>query len=605
MPQSAFHQPTTGKHKAQHSGSSSHTNVVSWSIFSIILLLLIAGVAWGLSLYSQAHVILAKEKTVLSSVSSLTHKAQTGLKNSDAQALIALSKDPSLHEAQHLAQEANQTSHSTSWRLLSHLPIVGNDVKTLQVLTQTSAEATQTALPPLLEAVSILPNQQLSDNGELNLQPLTEINTRLQPTRAYLSSLPTKLEALPPAHLGPVVKVQQKINSEIIPALRQLSAGLDTVQYVTNLASSPQEKTIILASATPAEIHSSSGLIGSLGSMTIGNNRINIGQFQPNTYFEKQGKALNSPEAEQILNGYGHYYTMDIRDVTLDPDFDNVAKNIINVWQASPLHTAQQPLGVLLVDPVFVQELIKQTGPVTLPTGLQVTGDNTANYLQNGVYLQSNSATIQDAIFAAVTAQAVDNITNNLKPMTVIQLAQKLPSFAKKRHISFYSTDPKLEALAEAQNLTPRAQYSEEHPQLGFYFNSEMASKMDFYSQRSVVLKQIGGPTQDGEQGQRTYQAVLTIKNTLDEQTLSSLPLYIHGDQPGHLVGILLAYAPHGGTIRSLQGQQFNQGTWNGKKLLHNRYNILPGQQAQYTFEVTTSAKAKNGLGIDMSPQTR
>lgn len=606
MPNNFHMQPRGGKH-AQHkeASTSSHHKLVAWCIFSAILSIVLAAMVWSILLYSQAKTIARKEQAVLSSITTLAEKTQTALNNNDAQSIANLKDDAAISQIQEDASAANHLSHSANWRFLSHLPIIGDDVKIVQQLTQASHEASQQAITPLLSTISSLPNQQLSDNGQLNLQPLADINSQLNSVNQFLDRFSSTVEKLPQAHFSPVVKVQQKIDTHILPWIKQFRAGMDSMNYLAEIASSPDEKTIILASATPAEIHSSAGLIGSLGSLTIGNNRITIGQFQPNAYFERQGKIIDSPEAQRIFNGYGQYYSMDIRDVTLDPDFDHVAEHIIQAWQASEYRSPNKPLGVLLVDPLFVQHLIKQTGPVTLPTGFQVTGDNAADYLQNGVYLQTQSATQQDAIFALVTAQTIDSITSNLEPLTALKIAKNIPQFAQDRHISFYSTDARLQQLAETQNLTPRAQHSEQNPQVGFYINSDMASKMDYYSQRSVEIKQTAGPTLDGEEGQRTYTVTLTVKNTLDPQMLSSLPLYIHGDQPGHLVEILLAYAPRGGSIRSLTAEKMSPDTWNGKHLLHTRYNILPGQQVQYTFEVTTSPKATTGLTADQSPQTR
>lgn len=43
--------------------------------------------------------------------------------------------------------------------------------------------------------------------------------------------------------------------------------------------------------------------------------------------------------------------------------------------------------GVIMVDPVFLQELTKISGNVTIPDGTVLTGDNTAEFLLNKVYV--------------------------------------------------------------------------------------------------------------------------------------------------------------------------------------------------------------------------
>lgn len=573
----------------------------AWITLTILILLLIALGVWGYHTYRQARYVITQEQSVMTQAKTITDRAKLAVKAQDLVTLKALAKDPALEQMKTETAHAQAVMHNRNWNFLSHIPVLGNDVKVVQHLTSAAHDAVSDILPQFLNPLSSLVDQKWQENGQINLQPLLAVESQLTQGSKQLNTLTSDVQKLPHARIGKIEQARVKLVTKLVPLSRQISRSLDSLQYVTQLLSSPEEKTIILASATTAEIHSSNGLIGSLGNMTVGNNKIQMGEFHSNAEFETLGKILDSPEAERIFNGDEHYYTMDIRDVTIDPDYDNVAKHIMDAWQASAYRVNDQPLGVLMVDPVFVQELIKLTGNVSTPTGEEVTGDNAAQFLQNTVYFASGKNEVQDAIFAAVTQQAVHNIVDNLNPMTAIKIAKVIPDFAKQRHISFYSTDPQLQKIAEDMNLTPRAQSSETKPQIGLYVNSNMASKMDYYEQRNVSVQQTAGPKQDGVTGQRTYTVTLTIQNTLDPATVGNLPIYISGGEAGHLKELLLAYAPQGGTIAS-QGNEFIQETWNGKSLLRTRFNILPGQQATYTFHVETSPKATTGLTVDQSP---
>ena len=182
MPNNFHVQPRGGKH-AQHkdASTSSHHKLVAWCIFSAILSIMLAAMVWSILLYSQAKTIARKEQAVLSSITTLAEKTQTALNNNDAQSIANLKDDATISQIQEDASAANHLSHSANWRFLSHLPIIGDDVKIVQQLTQASHEASQQAITPLLSTISSLPNQQLSDNGQLNLQPLANIHGIILP----------------------------------------------------------------------------------------------------------------------------------------------------------------------------------------------------------------------------------------------------------------------------------------------------------------------------------------------------------------------------------------------------------------------------------------
>lgn len=68
-------------------------------------------------------------------------------------------------------------------------------------------------------------------------------------------------------------------------------------------------------------------------------------------------------------------------------DTSRSAEGMRAIWQRTPWGSNTQLDGVLMVDPVFLQELTKISGNVTIPDGTVLTGDNTAEFLLNKVYV--------------------------------------------------------------------------------------------------------------------------------------------------------------------------------------------------------------------------
>ena len=93
------------------------------------------------------------------------------------------------------------------------------------------------------------------------------------------------------------------------------------------------------------------------------------------------------------------------------------------IWQRTPWGSNTQLDGVLMVDPVFLQELTKISGNVTISDGTVLTGDNTAEFLLNKVYVDY-PVSMQDTLFAQVAEQTVGSMFSNVDLAKLTKVAQ-------------------------------------------------------------------------------------------------------------------------------------------------------------------------------------
>ena len=110
-------------------------------------------------------------------------------------------------------------------------------------------------------------------------------------------------------------------------------------------------------------------------------------------------------------------------------DTSRSAEGMRAIWQRTPWGSNTQLHGVLMVDPVFLQELTKISGNVTIPDGTVLTGDNTAEFLLNKVYVDY-PVSMQDALFAQVAEQAVGSMFSNIDLAKLTKVAQLMGSMA-------------------------------------------------------------------------------------------------------------------------------------------------------------------------------
>ncbi len=176
--------------------------------------------------------------------------------------------------------------------------------------------------------------------------------------------------------------------------------------------------------------------------------------------------------------------SFDVRDLAVYPDTSRSAEGMRAIWQRTPWGSGTQLDGVLMVDPVFLQELVKINGNITLSDDRVLTGDNTAKFLLNKVYVDYPIAET-DAYFAQVAEQTVGSMFSNLDLTELTKVAQAMGSMAEGRHFSMYAFDETAEKSISDAGFTAQTPSSEENPQVGVYVTEQNPSKMGWYIHRT------------------------------------------------------------------------------------------------------------------------
>lgn len=597
-------------------------------IFLALLMLAVLAVAVGVKTFNEAKQVVSLEQSAVASLQSvrgsLTSDLGTG-SGSGASASASSSRgfvipaantassvSRALRTAQAETRQANEITHRWNWALLTYLPKYGGDITTVRGLTDAAATLAGNVLPDYASAYSSLMNISFKDasgNG-LDLRPVVDLRPTLTKANSKLQQVARNVSALPKGSIGMVRTARGKVADAVVPAARQSQTLTDILDVLSRLIGSSKISTYVVANVTPAEIGTGGGLVGSLGSIQLGNGKISIGNFESNTdMLRNLGSGHKTVSdlgnAQKIFNTPVAYFSFDVRDANLDPDFRNVATNMIGSWNSSRFGASQPGVGMIQVDPAFVQYLISLTGAVKLPNGVSLDASNTARYLENTLYKQVTDPRTQNDYFGVITQTAIGNFTSNLSARSLLRLTRRLPDLAAQRHICAYSQDARTQKAIDRMGLTPRPQVDATRPRLGVYTTVKPGSKMAFYEKRDVSVRQTSGPTADGARGRRTYTVTYTATNTLTTAEGKTLPFYITGNglnQQDHV----LIYAPKGGSVSGIKADQLRMPirshTWNGNNLSVAYSELQPGQAQTITMTVATSPNATTGLTVDRTP---
>lgn len=594
MPQPARPSTTLNPRHSTSAVKKSHKAVWLW-IVGIIVVVLIAVGATGLMFYKQAKQVQAHEMSALD-----TLKKFKAIKSTEEIATVRAS----IPQLQKETSAAHEITEGPLWKIASAVPSVGSDISTVRGMTEIVDRLSQEAIPGYLDTVDALTSADLkSADGSLNLEPILKAQETLPAANKLIQAATADYNSLNEPKIGMIKSAYDKGKSQLAEVAEMSDNLTETLNIVPGFLGAEDSKNYIVTAVTPAEARSSGGLVGSLGSMTTDKGKITMGAFYPNSEFISLGAANETAETEAIFNTPLNF-SFDIRDQAALPDFSQVAKGITEIWSRSPYATTT-PNGVIQVDPVFLQEVNKISGAVTLSNGMKLDGNNTAEYLLNTIY-KAVPVEQQNAVFGEVAATSVKNLFSDLNFGKMLKIAKMLPDLAQQRHFQMTSDDPETQAYLVEAGYSPAPQQDETKPTVGIYLNQNNASKLDWYLQRSTTVTRTACNT-DGTQ---EYHVRFEMKNALS--SVSGLPTYVVGDAATVPVGTaserILFSAPAGGAITNMQvsgnATAPQEVQLNGKGFLNSLASVAMGQTVAYELDVVTSANAASDLAVDQTPTT-
>lgn len=584
-------------------GACNRSHVVRNVVLAALGVLVVLGAVGGFCawrFYQQAMDVRDHELAAVEAVSGLQDISQ--LRDADTM-------NAAIKQAQAHTSAAKEITGGALWRVASYVPVIGDDVTTVRGMVDVVDGMVGETLPSLASTVQTLMNSGLSGGGEgqLNLQPIVDAQEGFAQANELVQQQADTINALPQPHIGVVRSAYEQGKEQINKVADMLDQVSGMVQAMPKLLGQDGPRTYLLVAQTTSEQRSGGGLVGSLGTMQVDNGNISVGEFHSNGEFLTLGESATAEEHDVFSDPL--YFSFDVRDLFAVPDFSRTAEMLNTVWQRSEY--ACDIDGVIAIDPLFIQEMVRINGDVTLDNGQVLTGDNTAEFMLNGIYKAFDPDT-QNMYFEYVASAVMDGAFSNMTMDKMMQIAQAMGTLAEGRHFYAYTFHEDEAEYFQGAGFAKNAPDSETDPEVGIYMNEQNASKLGWYLRRSSTITR----TACNADGSQTYHVTFSIMNTLTSDEMASATTYILGGaQPG-VDGIvapsgtsaqrMLFYAPVGGSITNLTASgdvrdQENK-TMDGKNLITNVAYIAPGETVTFDFDVTTSAKAESDLRLDQTP---
>jgi len=494
------------------------------------------------------------------------------------------------------AAAAQAKTHGLRWSVVRTLPWVGTNVRAVQTVSEVINGLAVNALPALMDATSLADPTTLAPvKGRVDLKPLVKAEPEVVAANAEVQTAERRLDAINPhGLLAAVAAPLVDLRAQVAKVALTTATVARAVQLLPPMLGADGPRVYLLLVQNNAEQRATGG-VPTLILLRADDGAVKVVQTR-----SAGGNLANLPKpilpltsAEQAL--FSNFLGIYMADVTMTPDFPRSGQLALAIWRQQ---VGTNLDGVLSIDPGALANVLGATGPVTLPSGQQLTETNAAQLLMNTVYLTILDPTKQDEFFAATAGSVFHAMMSGKgEPAAIVDaLAQS----AREGRLLVWSAHQKEQALLSGTVLSGElVGVQGDSPVIGVYLNDGTAAKIGYYLRTDVAAT----PTGCRADGSQTVSVKVTLTNTAPADA-ADLPPYIasgHAIPKGQVRTNVLLYAPTGGRVDDVHVIGADQGvfsqTHNGLAVVGKTVQLKPGQRVVIDYNLLTG-KGQPGIPV-------
>jgi hypothetical protein len=469
----------------------------------------------------------------------------------DAQSLQAAlgvgdqrSVDDVLHRLREHSADADDRTSGTTWSMLEHLPVYGDDVEGVQVVSSVLHDLTQEGFAELAQSAADLESYTPRD-GQVPLDTLEALQEPVSKADAAFAKADQRLSSRDTStYVGPLRRNYEVLADRVAEASSALATAHKSLRLLPPMLGEERPRNYLLVFQNNAEIRATGGLPGAWALITANNGTVEIvRQGTGNDFPPHDGEPI-LPLTSEELELYGPQLGDFFQDANFTPDFPRTAE-LWRAWWGTTF--PDQPLdGVLALDPVALSYLLEGTGP--LPVGdVVLTPENAVEELLSTPYLTADSAA-QNSFFALAARSIFEAVTRGLQaPMDFLRGLQR-----GAREGRVYLTSFQADEEAEIRGTSLEGGVAADDgssPRVFIAINDATGSKMSYYLRYRAQIQARGC----GETGQ-SLLGTMSLNQSILASEAAELPAAVtggglHGTQAGRQLVAVRIYGPTGGTI--------------------------------------------------------
>jgi len=562
-----------------------------WAIVGVVVILLVlaAAGAWVAARGLEA-------KSELEEAIPLASTIQDAVMAGDADTAIATAESMAEH-----TKLARENTSDPIWRGAEVLPVVGANLSAVRILAEEADSLAVDAIMPLSGLAPLLQGSGLKPvDGALDLAPISAAVTTIDGASAALSASLERVQSIDKGELlDPVSAAVTKLDTMLAKYAPTLQSASQLVDVIPDALGASAARNYLLIFQNNGEVMPRGGTVGSMALIHVENGRIELTQQASPTNFPRRTTPIIpvSEEQQRLWISLGET----AQNITETPSFSQSFSITQAMWQEKFGVTID---GLISLDPVALSYIVTATGPITLPDGTLLTGDNLVQSLMSDVYVKYPDPKDQDAYYQAISATTFSSITGgNFDPAKLFEAVMK---GAKQKRVLIWTSNPAEQALLTGSEFAGEPIRTTDTTEgVGVYFRDYTPSKMAFYLNQTVVVSQASCP----DTNTRKTRVAVTLSNTVAASEARKLPIYV--SQPnglvkkGDIVVGIKVYGPEGSTFvggQSSGSEPVSAGTDETFVVGDMRTQLAPRGSTTATFDFVSEGSDLKEMLSDITP---
>ena len=449
-------------------------------------------------------------KSSLEAAQHSSHQAKDALLQGDAAEALRLADAAQAH-----ATDAQEDTHSVPWNVAAAIPWLGTPFASGQQMTGVVLGLTTDVLRPAADAGIAISPKQVFDGGRLDVALLRKEEPALQDISGAAARLESDADAIAdpgfPSALRDAHSELQRQTSDLASTLTNIALA---ARLAPPLLGADGPRTYFMGFQTNAEARGTGGLLGGFGIWHFDQGVPTVDTLAPNTELDKRFVPLDLGPEYTDQYGFANA-TTDYRNSNLSPHFPYTAQIWKSMWAQQ---TGMNVDGVVAIDPVALSYVLHAVGPVTMPDGELITGDNVVELTESTAYLRfPTDQRARKAYLQDIAREVVEKITGPVRSPR--DLLEALGKAVSERRIALWSASPDDQKLIETTPLG-HAVPGDPAPYAQVIVNNLGGNKLDYYLQRGIEY------AADGCGGQ-TRNSTVTVQ--LTNTAPPDLPEFVAG----------------------------------------------------------------------------
>lgn len=497
------------------------------------------------------------------------------------------------------AASAHGHTGSLGWRILEHVPLVRGDARAAAVVAQAGTALGRQVLDPVAARVSGgLLRSLTPHHGRFDLAAIAARRPLLHHIAGALDVADRQIEAVAGDRMiGPVGSAFAQFRAKVDQAREAADAASTASQVLPKMLGARGPRTYLVLFDNNAEVRAEGGgLAGAYAVIRADHGRLGMVRVGSDGEFGELAKpALRQSAAERAI--YGPQPATYFPDVGMTPEFPRTAALAAAMYRQK---YAGHLDGVLAIDTVTLDYLLKATGPVTVD-GHRLTSANATDQLLSRVYLRERSPAAQNAFFAKVAVAMFDRLSSGKASLSGLTSALGRSVDEGRTYVDAF--DPAVEKALAGTQIAGQLNHDRHRPQLGVYLNDGTGSKMSYYLRRTVSMHD---PMCVGDRQQFTTTTVLRLL-----RPNAKLTEYVTGGgNYGIPVGDELVYVRAYGSVGGRLSDLHIGGKWTpvqvdvdrGRPVMTAAVEIREGQRVPVTWTTTMASGQAGPVTVTVTP---